>query len=276
MLAALAEIAADKFPDVGEISWICSYLSDEQKQDHVVAYFMPPQIDNIKRNVIRINDSNVSDSVELFMTLAHEGIPGHLYQQQYTFLDAPYEEINHELTYMSYQEGWAVYIEKLAADWCLDSEDAAAYSYNMSLFNYLFVTCGDILVNYYGYTEEEFLEWMKSVLGYSSSDIYEFVISDPCLYPCYGLGPLLVEDTINELAAKGYDEKTCYDKFLDVGPAPFTIVWEELGIVNPITGTVVAVPDAQGDKTAEADDTTSVESPDAVLPENKEGTGEAA
>ena len=234
VLDALYEIAKEEFPEVSELNWINSYLLEEQQEDHVVAYYMSPQLDNIKRNVIRINGDNISDSVSLFTTLAHEGVPGHLYQQMYAFEDSPYEEINSMLSYMSYQEGWAVYIEKLAAQWCLDDETEAEYTYINSLYNYLFVTCADILVNYYGYTEEDFNAWMTEKLGYSSSSIYEFVVSDPGLYPCYGLGPMLVEDTLEELEAKGNDTKTSYDLLLDIGPAPFTVIWDELGIENPV------------------------------------------
>ena len=75
---------------------------------------------------------------------------------------------------------------------------------------------------------------MAENVGYSVSSIYDFLVSDPCLYTYYGLGPVLVEDTLTALAEAGNDEKTCYSKFLDIGPAPFTLVWDELDIENPV------------------------------------------
>ena len=234
ILSALADFTADEFPNVGEVSWICSYLREEQTEDHVVAYYVHPQLDNINRNVIRINGDSISDSVELIATLAHEGIPGHLYQQQYEYQDEPYEEVNSGLSYFSYQEGWAVYSEKKGLTWLLGDQDAGQYYYDEGVLNYLLVTCADILVNYYGYSKDEVNSWMAEKIGYSVSSIYDFVVSDPCLYTYYGLGPVLVEDTLTALAEAGNDEKTCYSKFLDIGPAPFTLVWDELDIENPV------------------------------------------
>ena len=47
---------------------------------------------------------------DLFSTLAHEGYPGHLYQTVY-FLDHCEENLRQLLSFSSYSEGWASYVE---------------------------------------------------------------------------------------------------------------------------------------------------------------------
>ena len=44
------------------------------------AFYLTPPVDTRTPNVIYINDSGRTSSLELFGTLAHEGFPGHLYQ----------------------------------------------------------------------------------------------------------------------------------------------------------------------------------------------------
>ena len=71
-------------------------------------------------------------------------------------------------------------------------------------------------------------------MGLYARPLLELVVSDPCLFPAYGIGFLLMEDTFYALIEKGYSEEEAYKMILDVGNAPFTILWEELGIENPI------------------------------------------
>ena len=47
------------------------------------AFYMIPAIDNTSENVIYINKGHITDNLSLFTTFAHEGYPGHLYQNVY-------------------------------------------------------------------------------------------------------------------------------------------------------------------------------------------------
>lgn len=236
IMEALAELAEEKFPDVGEPDWIISYLDERQEVDSVAAYYLSPQLDNIGRRVIRVNGSNVSDSVYLFATLAHEGIPGHLYQDEYTLRSEGYQEINSTLTYLGYQEGWAMYVEKLAFEWCMEKESYGELWHLNNILSYLLISMADIGVNYMEWTYEDYCEWMEAQ-GYNDKDtityIYDMVVSDPGLYPAYGIGFLLMEDTVEALLETGCTEKEAYKQILDVGSSPYTILWKHLGI-SPI------------------------------------------
>lgn len=236
IMEALAELAKEELPDVGDLSWIISYLDEKQEVESIAAYYLSPQLDNIGRRVIRVNGSNVSDSVSLFTTLAHEGIPGHLYQDEYTLRSEGYQELNSALTYLGYQEGWAMYVEKLAYGWCLENEvNAELYNLN-TMLSYMMISIADLGINYKGWTYDEFCQWMAEQ-GFSDEEtldyVYNMAISDPGLYPAYGFGYLLMEDTVNELVESGDTPKEAYAKILDVGCSPYTVLWEHLGI-DPI------------------------------------------
>lgn len=236
IMEALAELAKEELPDVGDLDWIISYLDEKQEVESIAAYYLSPQLDNIGRRVIRVNGSNVSDSVTLFTTLAHEGIPGHLYQDEYTLRSEGYQELNSALTYLGYQEGWAMYVEKLAYGWCLENEVNAELNNLNTMLSYMMISMADIGINYKGWTYDEFCQWM-SEQGISDDEtldyVYNMAISDPGLYPAYGFGYLLMEDTVDELVEAGNTPKEAYAKILDVGCSPYTILWEHLGI-NPV------------------------------------------
>lgn len=233
VMETLVEFAKDVLPEVDEFDWILSYLDERQEVDSVVAYYLSPQLDNTGRKVIRINGSNISNSVELFVTLAHEGIPGHLYQDEFLLGRDDFQEIDSQLTYLSYSEGWAMYVEKLAYKWCIKNQTHAEMWSLETELNYLISALADIGINYYGWDTEEFSEWLAS---YGISDegtveaIYEIVVSDPCLYPAYGFGNILMDDTVESVLNKGIDEKQAYEEILTVGSAPYSILWKWLDV----------------------------------------------
>ncbi len=88
---------------------LCPYTSP--------AFYMVPAIDSFQKNSIYINYGDDPDSLTLYTTLAHEGYPGHLYQNVYHLGDMneqslmPLEGI---LSYGGYAEGWATYVEDLS------------------------------------------------------------------------------------------------------------------------------------------------------------------
>ena len=233
VLEVLEELTKEEFPDVGDLNWVVSYLDERQEVESVVAYYLSPQLDNIGRRIIRVNGSNIDSDVALFTTLAHEGAPGHLYQDQFTLTDDGYQEISSALSYLGYQEGWAMYVEKLAYGWCLENELNAELNNLNNIINFMMMSMIDIGVNYKGWTYDEYCDWMAAegiTDDYTLTYMWDMVISDPGLYPAYGVGYLLMEDTVEALIDEGYDSKEAYGMILDIGCSPYTILWEHLGI----------------------------------------------
>lgn len=140
MLEDLRARMKSDFPAVpGSITYEVKPVDDALCPYTSPAFYMIPAVDAYQTNSIYINYGDEPDSLTLYTTLAHEGYPGHLYQNVYHLGSMnenslmPLEGI---VSYGGYAEGWATYVEDLsytyAAEWinerCASSTPAAAVS----------------------------------------------------------------------------------------------------------------------------------------------------
>lgn len=125
MLEDLRTRMKSDFPSVsGSITYEVKPVDDALCPYTSPAFYMIPAVDAYQTNSIYINYGDEPDSLSLYTTLAHEGYPGHLYQNVYHLGDMdenslmPLEGI---ISYGGYAEGWATYVEDLsyayAAEW---------------------------------------------------------------------------------------------------------------------------------------------------------------
>lgn len=234
ILNQLKEEIKDKFPAIKETEFTVSYLPEVLETDGVVAYYLSPQIDNTARKIIRVNGSAVGeDSISLYSTLAHEGYPGHLYQDEYFISTEGYHEINAVFSYLGYQEGWATMVGSMAYEWCCgDKNVAACYNFDYD-FSMLLAAWADIGVNYYGWDVDQVYEMLSDnyVESYEVAEMfYEMAVSDPGIYLPYTLGYHLTKDTIQSLEDKGMSETEAFEAFLNVGPCSFEVLYKHLGL----------------------------------------------
>ena len=204
ILDTLKDFVAKDFPAIRETQYTVSALPDELCVDGVLAYFMPPQIDNLDRKVIRVNPHYDDNDIELFATLAHEGYPGHLYQFEYFSSSEGYHPINAALSYLGYSEGWTTMIEQEAYKWACNGDENVAFIFNLD-HNYLnaLVAAIDIGVNYYGWDLAKVRSFFGSSLyGDSAATaqlLLDAVVSDPGTYIYYSLGYFMCNDIIDAL-----------------------------------------------------------------------------
>lgn len=234
ILNLLKKEIKDKFPAIGETQFKVSYLPEVLETDGVVAYYLSPQIDNTARKVIRVNGSAVGeDSVSLYSTLAHEGYPGHLYQDEYFMSTEGYHEINAVFSYLGYQEGWATMVGAMAYEWCCgDKNVAACFNFDYD-FSMLLAAWADLGVNYYGWDVDQVYEVLSNnyVDSYEVAEMfYEMAVSDPGVYLPYTLGYHFTKDAIQSLKDKGMSEKEALEAFLKVGPCSFEVLYKHLGL----------------------------------------------
>ncbi len=223
-------IAAD-FPELEHTSYITKYVPASLEQTLSPAFFLVPPMDRYKDCVIYINQGSVSTSGDLYTTLAHEGYPGHLYQNVY-FLgncDSPLRKI---LSFSSYSEGWATYVENYAytMDNGLSKELGSLLAHNASASLALHALL-DININYYGWDKDQVASYLSQYYDVSDhtvvDQIYGYMLDAPVNYLNYYVGYLEI------LRMKEQAEKTLKDRFqlkefnrflLDMGPAPFTVI----------------------------------------------------
>ena len=113
ILSTLSGKITKDFPPYPQIHTQIKYVQKSMEDYLSPAFYMIPAIDNTSENVIYINNGHLTDTLSLFTTLAHEGYPGHLYQNVYYASLHP-DPIRCVLNYGGYTEGWATYSEMMS------------------------------------------------------------------------------------------------------------------------------------------------------------------
>lgn len=114
ILSANASLLKDRYPDADTVSCEIKEVNSSMQPYTAPAFFMIPPIDNLSENTIYLNPQDTSAPLELFTTLAHEGYPGHLYQNLYVhnyWKEAHISPLKSVLNYEGFVEGWAIYTE---------------------------------------------------------------------------------------------------------------------------------------------------------------------
>ena len=197
------------------------------------AFYMIPAIDNTKNNIIYINSGQMPDDLTLFTTLAHEGYPGHLYQNVYYMSQNP-NPIRCLLDFGGYTEGWATYSEMLSYYYApISKEEACIMQKNTSLLLGLYALT-DMGIHYDGWTLSDTVKFFREY-GIADADsvksIYELIVQDPANYLKYYIGYLEFLELKKEAIKMWGDEftqKRFHKVILDTGPAPFLILQEQL------------------------------------------------
>ncbi len=223
------KMCVDKFPDIPDINFTVSPVHESLEGIVSPAFYMTPPMDDYENNSIYINEGSDSAS-GLWSTLAHEGIPGHMYQFVY-FLSNDPEPIRTLLSFNGYQEGWATYVELMSYgyyDKYADESYGDIEAINTKL-NLLVSARIEIGVNYEGWSLEETADYMNTsgFDGSAAGDIYDYVVAEPGNYQMYVMGWLEFEEL------REYAEEELGDKFnevefhkvvLDAGPCQFYIL----------------------------------------------------
>ena len=203
------------------------------------AFYLTSPIDDVNDNVIYINPSSTPQGLELYVTLAHEGYPGHLYQNAFSagnLLSLKHNRLRQLCGCGGYLEGWALYVEQNAYDFAskyLADQNRAADAicvqiakHERSLRLCLFALL-DLMIHYDGANLEEITEF-TSAYGVSDEDglasLYAYICKTPCNYPKYYLGYLEIlelKETAKVLWGEHYDDMEFHRYLLTWGPADF-------------------------------------------------------
>ncbi len=180
------------YPEGPEVTYTSKYLDPSVANDATVAYYVNPPVDDIKANVIKINGDNISNSVDLYDTLAHEGFPGHLYQITW-YLDKNPHPMRNVVGSIAYTEGWAMYTELEAFDFSELSEGARAVNKINIALGYVEDCAIDLGVNGLGWTVDDVKKYLQDngLNAESAQSLYDFVLGRPGLLLPYGYGLLM-------------------------------------------------------------------------------------
>ena len=167
---------------------------------------------------------------DLWSTLAHEGIPGHMYQFTY-YLSTNPEPLRALLNFNGYTEGWATYVEMMSYEMYKDYPDACYADFERinSELNLLVSARIEIGVNYEGWDLEATQTYLSNN-GFNSEgaqDIMDYVIAEPVNYQMYVMGWQSFQelrDYAESALGDKFDEQAFHKVVLDAGPSQFFLI----------------------------------------------------
>lgn len=219
------------FPNLPEVTYQIKYVHPSMQEHMSPAFYLTPPIDDLVNNVIYINPAY--ESGDLYVTMAHEGFPGHLYQTVYTASkDLPL--VRNLFNYNGYTEGWAQYVEFMAYEMGgLDENLAKILKYNSIAIMGIHAAI-DIGVHYYGWGVDEVESFLYSYgLGTreAAESVFDYVVAEPSNYLSYFVGYMEfteLQKTAEETWGEAYSDTLFYDVVLSLGPAPFPLLEEQI------------------------------------------------
>ncbi|MCL2634056.1 MAG: DUF885 domain-containing protein [Oscillospiraceae bacterium] len=223
------------FPEGANVDYVLNYVHPSLEESLSPAFYLMPPVDDVSSNVMYININQLGGH-SVFTILAHEGYPGHLYQNTY-FNDKDINPIRKVFYYPGYTEGWATYAEYFAlqfANYPAKGEMIAKILDLNAQWGRAFQSRIDIGVNYEGWTLNELSRFMKDY-GYDSpemaKDLFEYAIGSPGDIIKYYIGYVEIIE-LRDYTMDALGEDFSYIEFhrcvLDTGPVPFFILKQEL------------------------------------------------
>jgi len=234
ILEDLREKAADYFPEPPEVSYTVKYVHPSMEEYSNPAFYLTTPVDDLDNNLIYINNSLMGSGeqpgLELYSTLAHEGYPGHLYQNIYTG-SCGLPLIRSLLSCTGYTEGWATYVEYGYSYQFTGMGEGLARLFagngaaTLALYAYI-----DMGIHYEGWDRADVADFLAGY-GISQADVAEevfgAVVAEPASYLNYFTGYLEFLD-LRQAAEKelgeDFDIKEFHRFLLETGEAPFYII----------------------------------------------------
>lgn len=233
MLDDLRSKITDTFPEIPDVDFQVKYVPESMQDYLSPAFYMIPAIDNLTENVIYINNGQTASGLNLYTPLAHEGYPGHLYQTVYFSASEP-DPIRSILDFGGYVEGWATYAEMMSYYLApLPKTEASLLQKNSSVILGLYALA-DMGIHYDGWSVTDTVRFFSD---YGINDpnavqsVYKLIIGSPANYLKYYIGYLKFYELKKEMAdalGNQFSQKEFHRAVLDVGPAPFEILYDEV------------------------------------------------
>ncbi|NLP17169.1 MAG: DUF885 domain-containing protein [Clostridiales bacterium] len=222
----------DDFPEPIDVNYEIKYVHESLSDYLSPALYLIPAIDNYTENNIYINGNDLETLSRIYTTVAHEGYPGHLYQNVYFRSKEP-APIRSLLTFTGYDEGWATYVEFYSYQLSGIDEDLANLLVSNNEIVLLMYARADIGIHYEGWDKTKALSYIGQLVGDEdiALKIYDTLLEEPAIYLPYAVGYLEIMELRNmAMKAKGddFDIKEFHKFLLDIGPAQFFVIKDRM------------------------------------------------
>lgn len=233
ILEYLKENTKEDYPAIPEVNYTVKSIPSYLSNTNVAGFYIMSPVDDMKNQIIYVNDAKHFSSAEVFTTLAHEGYPGHLYQTVY-FLNGQPKPLRYALGTTGYQEGWASYVEKESYAYCgIEDENLVLALQLNSAYELLFYAYLDIAVNYKGMDFQSFYTLLQpmGIEETSARLAYQSYVEDPGVYLPYAVGFLEFQElreTAEEALGSDFVLKEFHQTVLELGAVPFPLLREHV------------------------------------------------
>lgn len=228
----LIQKSGEIFPSPPEVNYTIKIVEPSMQEHLNPAFYLSPPLDDVQNNTIYINPK-YDDRSELYITLAHEGYPGHLYQM---VSDRGYERlaVRNLFGYAGYTEGWATYAENMMYSLSGLQDDLALMLRYDNEFSLAVSAYADLGVNYYGWSRKELADYLTDIgagTEETADEIFEVVVDMPGEYLKYYVGYLEfldIRNTANKILDRDFDIRAFHEYVISLGELPFPLVKERV------------------------------------------------
>lgn len=229
MLEDLRQKIAADFPQLDQVSYSVKTVHESLAEHLSPAFYLTPPIDDTQNQAIYLNPLNTQDDdLYLYTTLAHEGFPGHLYQNSYS-RQCGLDPIRSLLTSTGYSEGWAVYAEVYSYSLLENDPEVCQLAAADMLCSLSVSAMVDMGVHYDGWDLIDVTDYLRAYgLNIDAAQaIYEAVIKDPANYLNYFIGYLEMmelRNTAEEALGSEFSALEYHEFLLSLGSAPYEVL----------------------------------------------------
>ena len=217
------------YPTLENVNYNIKYVHKSLEEDLSPAFYLTPPLDNYLENSIYINRYSQYNLDDIFPTLAHEGYPGHLFQNVYFNQSSP-DPLRMLLNFGGYSEGWATYVEMDSYSMMEMDQQLASIIMNNQIASLCMYAQIDLGIHYYGWDLDDTMLYLAN-FGITSEEaakeVYQTMIAEPGNYMKYALGYLEImelRETAQKELGDDFSLKEWNTFFLDMGPAQFEII----------------------------------------------------
>lgn len=230
----LEENYTKNLPNLGYIDYDISSIDSNSANSSVLAYFRKSPIDKPGLNIIKYNPNSI-DSSEIYdpyFTVAHESIPGHMYDYYRFFLNDEHP-IMRILYYGGVTEGYAKYSEMLASEYLDIDPKTQKYLAYIEVMYLIRDGIYDLSINYYNSSDKELsllLNALKRDL-LKANEFRDFYIDSYGVYSKYGIGLaniLTLKNDTKDALGDLFDEKEFNDLLTKHGRIPLVVIEDEV------------------------------------------------
>lgn len=249
----LAEQLPKHYPAVDNLIYKVTKVPEAMAENFSPAAYLVAALDKPEKDpqAIYINGDYEQS---LYPTIAHEGYPGHMYQNTF-FQSLKLPLVRYMVDYNGYSEGWANYVQHNSWQFApAENKTLLEFADLNERMAENIIALADIGIHYEGWTRDQFKTFMKTY-GFelpeqTLNDQFNLNLETPTNYLQYYLNSKYYQDLYDETKVElgtQFNEIEFHRVLLETGPSSFSILEQQ---VKQFVDTVKSGEESQSQKPA--------------------------